>query len=611
MSVIHAPPENPVTLRHLVLPGLLLLAMVSFFFRLWYLQVVVVDDYRREAENSGRIVDRSLAPRGKILDRNGELLADVSPAIVIMVKPADVAANDQILPKLASILDVPVKKLDRAVKQRWSKGGLPVPVYVGATVQQAARIAESGELLPGVSIRTLAMRRYANSKAAPHIMGWVSVPSDTIEERLKSEGLVPADYVGRDGIETSYERNLMGVPGSNSFAVDRRGRPLRSLASEEAIPGDTLILSLDLRLQKLANELLEGRKGAIVMLDPRNGEVLTMASAPSYDLKTFEGGLTDDEVEYLYQNKDRPMLKRAIAGRYPPGSTFKIVTAMAAFEAGKFNPSSSLSCPGYLQLGNRRIRCENHPPTSYSFNMAFTKSCNTYFGNLARIVGDDLLRETTLKVGLGAPLGIDMIGESGGRVPDEEHIKKVHKRPWSVGDTVNVGIGQGDLEVTPLQMASLAGMVAMHGVQYRPHLVRARWVAGDKAKVVPTDPSILRRFEASDSFWNQLQGAMRNVVVNGTARAAAIESAAVAGKTGSAENPVSRRTHAWFVGYAPADNPQIAFAILVETAGHGGEIAAPMAKRLLQSFFSQSERQSAENKPKISVKVSPLPEEAP
>ncbi|MCA0362137.1 MAG: penicillin-binding protein 2 [Armatimonadetes bacterium] len=617
MSVIHAPKENPVTSRHLVIPGLLLMGLLGFLVQLWVLQVVRSEELSEQAKMTGQIENKSLAPRGKILARDGTVLADVRPKIVVTVKPAQVAQDETLLPRLAAVLGVPVKKLDRAVKQQWNKGNLPVPVFVGATVQQGAKISESGDALSGVGVETLPMRFYKEPQALAHALGWVAIPDANIEEDLKEKGITDIPkYVGRDGVERRYEEVLMGKPGLQVYTVDSRRRPMRTVMSEVAQPGASVVLGIDLKTQRAAIEALAGRRGAVVALDPRTGEIIALVSSPNYSLAAFDGGLSTDEAEYLYKNEDRPMLKRFIAGRYPPGSTYKILTTMAAYQAGIFNPGNVVSCPGYLTMGNKRVKCENHPPTSYSFTMAMARSCNTYFGKLAQRTGEEQMRKTAEQVGFGQVTGLDMPGEVKGLVPDPEHILKAHKRRWSIGDTNNVGIGQGDLEVTPLQMACLAAMVANRGVSYRPHLVKSIIPAGENMQAEPVKPQVLAKFDADPSFWDTMHTALRAVVVQGTARRAAIASAEVSGKTGSAENSQSRRTHAWFVGYAPEQNPQIAFAVILETAGHGGEIAAPVAQKMLQAFFSKdapvAPAQAQNGSTKASrIDVSISPEEAP
>jgi len=559
---------------------------------------------------TGLIVDQSMAPRGKIYDRSMNVIADVRPKIVVTAKQAEVNQVPESLDRLALILGTTRKKLEYQMKRNAHKANFPVPIYVGATVQQAAKIAESGTDFPGIGVQMQAMRFAKGTDALEHILGFVWVPTAGIEKSFKEQGIeyIPP-YVGRDGIERVYEKELMGKPGSTSYTVDRRRKPLRAVLSEAPVPGKSLILSIDIETQKVAKEALGANKGAVVALDPKTGEVLAMVSTPGYDLGIYDGGLTQVETDSLYQNKDVPLLIRSIQGRYPPGSTYKIATAMAAYQAGKFDPSARVSCPGYLLVGNRRVKCENHPAASYDFRMAMTKSCNSYFGRMSQRVGGVDMKKTANQLGFGVVTGIDLPGEKAGLVPDDEFIQTTHGRPFSAGDANNIGIGQGDLLVTPLQMASLASLVANQGVSYRPHLVRAVLdsVAGAKPETVK--PQVLHRFDADAQFWATMQDALRNVVVAGTATRAQISGISVAGKTGSAENSASRRTHAWFVGYAPVENPKIAFAVLVETAGHGGTIAAPIAQKVVSTYLRKPGQK--ENSKALDIAVTVSPDKAP
>lgn len=594
MSVIHAPVERPVTLRHLVVPAILLVATLAFVARLWYWQVVKGEEYKQKATQSGRISTQTLAPRGKIFDRNGVLIADVEPKVVVTGKPAVLAMKPEITEKVAEILQTNPKKLQEALYNQRHKGSLDVPIYVGTSMTKAAMIAESRSQLPGVDVDTQPMRVYRDGAHFSHILGHVAIPTEAIELRLREAGIEPASYVGRDGIEQVYEKDLMGTAGERRYAVDLARKPIRSLGSDTPQPGDNLILSLDRELQVLADQVLGDRKGAIVALDPRNGEVLLMVSKPTYDLSIFDEGLTQAEADYLYQNPDRPMYKRAIAGLYPPGSTSKIMTTIAGAMSGQLDGMGSVSCPGYLRVGRSVVRCENHAAGSLNYSLAFTKSCNSFFGKLAQRSGPEMMRRALEACGIGRPTGIDINGEKEGLVPTEETLRKAHGRPWSAGDTNNIGIGQGDLLASPLQMANVAAMVANRGTVYRPHVVRAFVPPLDGAAMRRREREVLFDLEMSDSVWDKLQSAMLNVTVAGTARAAQIPGVPVAGKTGSAENPQYRKTHAWLVGYAPAQNPTIAFACVVEGAGHGGEIAAPMMQKILKAYFDKT-RPGADN----------------
>lgn len=594
------------TTRFLVVPLVLLLFFSVSIAQLWYLQIVSGDDLKEQAKMTGLIVDQTMAPRGRIYDREMNILANVRPSIVVTAKPAIAMQKPEVLDRLATILGTTRAKLEYQMRQQWHKSNFPVPVFVGATIQQAALIAESGEEFPGIGVQSLPMRETVGTAALEHILGNVWVPTEAIEQELKDSGqeFIPP-YVGRDGVEREYEQLIMGVPGSTTYTLDRKRRPLRAVMSSSPVPGESLVLSLDLATQQVAKEQLAGHKGAVVALDPKTGEVIAMVSSPGYDLSIYDGGLTQAESDSINQNPDRPLLKRAIAGLYPAGSTFKIVTTLAAYMAGKFNPREQVFCPGYLTVGNRRVKCENHPAASYDFRWAFTRSCNSYFGRLGQKVGVDGFTAVAKQIGIGVPTGIDLPGEKAGLMPDADFVQKTHGRPFSFGDANNVGIGQGDLLVTPLQMACIAALVANEGTNYRPHVVRAHFPRGDKSQMEVYPPEVLHTFKADSWFWATLKDAMRNVVVAGTGKAAQIPGIPVDGKTGSAENSTNRHTHAWFVGFAPADDPKIAFAVIVENAGHGGTIAAPIAKKVIETYLRPRDQKEKSKAPEISVKLIP------
>lgn len=556
---------------------------------------------------TGLMLDHTLAPRGKIYDRTMRVIADVKPRVVITAKPAIAKANPEEMDRLAKILGTTRKKIEWKLDQQWHMSNFPVPIYVGATVQQATKIAESGDgAFPGVGVQTLPMRAYADTAFLEHILGFVWVPTEKIEKEYKAKEIeyIPP-YVGRDGVEAVYDLELMGKPGSTTYTLDRKRRPLRVVMTESPTPGESLVLSIDMETQRVAREALGSNKGAVVALDPKTGEVLAMVSTPSYDLQIFENGLTQTESDSLYQNKDAPLLKRGMSGEYPPGSTFKIVTAMAAYQAGKFQPDARVSCPGYLKVGNRRVKCENHPAATYGFNMAMTKSCNSYFGRLGQKVTAEEFKKTATELGFGERSGIDLPGERKGVIPDRGYIQKVHNRPYSAGDANNIGIGQGDVLTTPLQMAVLMSLVANEGVCYAPSVLRGTIPNTEGATLQLRKPIELHRFDADSAFWKTMKAALANVVNVGTARRAQVQGVQVAGKTGSAENSQSRKTHAWFVGYAPAEQPKIAFAVIVETAGHGGSIAAPIAQKVVATYLRDRAQNVKSNAPKIGLTLSP------
>lgn len=584
MSVIHAPEDRPVELRTLIAPGILGLVLAGYFGRLWFLQVASSDDLRELADRSGEVRVSKLAPRGKIVDRNGLVIGGVRPTAVVTAVPRVALKDAKVIQKVAALLGIEPALLKKAIKDVTYAGDVAVPVYVGADLAAATSIAEMADDLPGFGVETQSMRFYASPFETGHIMGYVRTPGEKDVERLKAMGVQPAAYVGITGFEKQYETLLMGTPGSERVAVDARRQRLRSMGTDEPVPGSTAVLSLDLKLQTLANELLKGRRGSVVALDPRNGEVLCLASSPTYDSSKFLKGISQDDYDALQNDPSKPLFFRATGAVYPPGSTFKIVTTAAAWLTDKFSLSSTTFCPGYVQVGNRKIACLSRHG-SVAYDVAFTKSCNTYFGHLATVVGRDALLKACDAFGLGKKTGLDIPGERKGTVPTEEWWAKHRERRWSLGDTVNFGIGQGELAVTPLQMANVVAMVANRGRTYAPHLLKATVGPGEGAVSQPYEPQLSGTLEARPDQWDALTRAMFHVVQSGTARNASITGLDWGGKTGSAENRKDHETHSWFVGMAPIEAPEIVLCIMVENAGHGSEVAAPIAKQIVQYWL--------------------------
>lgn len=584
MSVIHTHRRPELGIRQLVLPVALLLAVGLILVRLWYLQVVLSDDLVARAATFQLKVLRP-APRGLVYDRNGALVAGVRSELVVLVQPNEAKTHPEILDRLANILAVPVETLqDRLKKETW-RPYVPAPVFRGATVEAASRIVESSAALPGVFVETTPMRYYPDSLNFAHVLGYVWSANESDVARLKAMGLRAPQYVGKLGLEYAHEAQLTGTMGAERMEVDALSRPVRLAGRDGAIPGSQLILSLDKRYQKYVASLLEGRKGAAVALDPNTGEVLALASAPTFDAALFEGGISSADYRRLVEDPAKPFVNRAIREHYSPGSTFKIVTTLAATLAGKMDYGRTTYCPGYYQVGNRRVKCLGRHG-AVSFGRAFEKSCNTYFIDLAMRAGLDKMREASFALGLGKPSGVDLVGELGGIVPTDAWIRRWRADgKWYPGDTANYAIGQGEIAVSPIQMARLVAAIANGGTLYTPHFVKAIRDPLLRDKVTPIIPRIASQVDAPAAYFERVRNAMVTVIETGTARSAQIAGVRWGGKTGSTETRRDRKTHSWFVGFAPADRPKIAVAVLVEDAGHGGEVAAPIARDMVRAYL--------------------------
>jgi penicillin-binding protein 2 len=602
VSVIHAPKERELDPRLLTFPVVMGLLLATLFARLWYLQVVKATELQERASQTSEAQTISLAPRGLIFDRDGRLIAGVRPKVVVKVVPSEIEKNPALLDRLAAVLNADKKKLLRKMNENRANRNLPTVVFVGADLSASGRIAEAPEEFPGVEIDTLPMRYYRDGTSFSHVLGYVWTPDPRDEERFRERGFtgtIPA-YVGKQGIEKAYETDLMGTAGVQWTEIDAKGRPLRVVERDAAVPGGQLYLSLDADLQKAATHLLGagGYKASAVALDPSTGEILCMVSSPTFDQTIFEGGITQSEWDSLNSEERTPMLNRAIQTALAPGSTFKIVTAIAAARAGKWDPNRPTFCDGGFHMGRKTFKCLGHHG-SITFERAMEKSCNTYFCALGKYVGRESLVETSEMMGLGEKSGLEIGGEQPGDLPNDRWLNRARKPAvWYGGDVVNAAIGQGAVAATPLQMANVAAMVGTRGIAYVPHLVHAvRTADGTVQKVIPRES---HRIELPDSFWEALTESLGRVVESGTAQRAKIQGVAWGGKTGSAEHAKGTVTHSWFVGMAPLVNPKIAICVRVESSGHGGDVAAPIARDLVKIYLDKMARKAAASSAAVS-----------
>ena len=591
MSVIHAPRRPELDLRVVAFPAVTFGLLGILAARLWYFQVVKAPELVERAEATRVLPTSKPAPRGLIVDRNNVPIAGVRPQLVVTAVYDVVSKKENrwVVDHLAAMLGTDPKKLRAKVEDARRNRSQPMPIYFGAGPEIGSRIAESGGDLPGIAIDTSPMRVYPDGTSYTHLLGYVGIPSERDLKRLAEQGVeTPAEFVGKGGVEQAYETELMGAPGEDRTETDAKGRAIRQVGRDAPTPGDRLTLTLDGKLQRYVTEMMRerGYVGGVVALDPNNGEVLAMVSAPTYDLTKFLGGIGRDDWNTLQSDPRHPMAKRAVQSAYAPGSTFKIVTSLAAYRRGIFDPNHASFCAGGYRLGRKFVRCLGYHG-SITFARAMEKSCNEYFCDLGYRSGADAITSAAHELGLGDRPGLDIGGDVRGDVPDKAWLA-ARDRKWFGGDTLNLSIGQGQIDATPLQMAGVAAIVANDGVGYRPHLLRARKPPG--GALVRTEPEVTHRVEASSEFWATLKGALRGVVTDGTAKVANVPGLDVAGKTGSTEFSASRdgKTHAWFVGFAPLDHPRIAVAVLLEDAGHGGDVAAPIAAEVFRKYLGKA-----------------------
>ncbi|MGH2704549.1 MAG: penicillin-binding protein 2 [Actinomycetota bacterium] len=607
--------------------GMLVVSLMSaLVMRLWFLQVLAQRTYREAAvQNQVRIVPIQPA-RGRILDRNGEVLLKNRPSLVILVRPDEVRDREQTLGRLAGLLGVSVQQVEERLADKRALPYSAIPIAEDVSEDLVVYILEHRDEFPGVSAETRPVRIYPKGALAAHAIGYVG---QITSEQLKQErysGYRPGSVVGRAGLEYAYEHDLHGEEGLVKLQVDASGKSKGELPGQrrEPVPGLDLQLTLDATVQTLVEEslaqgILKARtiydkesakrylapSGGAVVLDPRNGEILAMASYPTYDPGLFVGGISQAGFRQLQDDPAKPLIDRVTQAAFPPGSTFKTVTAAAALQEGLASRNSRFACPPSVRLYDQNFRnWRTVDGGMISLAQALVESCDTVFYGFGaefwrRFRGGqgERLQDYARQFGFGSRTGVELPFEGAGRVPDEGWLKEVHARfpqafpykIWLPGYTINMSIGQGDLTTTPIQLASSYAAIANGGTLFRPHLGLK---VADGDRVVRTiEARELGKLPVSPANLDIIRQGLDGVVVNGTAKGPftgfPFQAVTVAAKTGTAELQTvpPKQPYAWFVAYAPAQNPQYVVAVMLEEAGHGGETAAPVARRIIEGLF--------------------------
>ncbi len=571
--------EHRLTVIFAVIAALL----ATLAIRLWQIQVVQGEYFLRLSEENRVRITTVTAPRGLIVDQHGRTVVANRPAFTVALLPTEVRDLPREIPVLAHLLSMAPAEIARKLAEPRDRPFAPVRLRRDVPKAVVAAIEESRLDLPGVLVEVEPVREYLHRALAAHLLGYLGEISDRELRTLRLLGYEPGELIGKDGVERVYDRHLRGRNGEIQAEVDAQGRPLRTLRTLPAVPGNTVVLGLNLEAQQAAEEGLGNRTGAVVALDPRSGAIVALASHPAFDPDIFAAGITAAAWTRLVQDPARPLVDRAIQGEYPIGSVFKIVTASAALELGLVRPETRFYCPGFYNLGGR-IFHDHEPHDSLSFLDAIAKSCNVVFWTLSRPVGPDHLAEFAHMYGLGAGTGIDLPQESTGVIPDPDWKKRVQKQEWYPGDTLNTAVGQGYVLATPLQVARMLAAVANGGVLVTPHAVtEVRSLQG--RTLLRVNPSPRGRVRLSAQTMAVLQAGLAAVVTRGTASSIQIPGLAVAGKTGTAES-TRGRPYAWFAGYAPAAAPSLVVVALVENVGFGAEFAAPIVQRVFEAAFA-------------------------
>ena len=599
--------------RLIILRVGLLLVVALLGLQLWNLQIREGPYYRDLSENN-RTRSVIMEPaRGLIYDRNGVLLANNIPSFTLYVSLEDVTDREGLIRQLTNLLGLDEALIRKKLTARGSKQ-LPRKVKDRLTLREATLIESHRLDLPGVMVQVESQRNYPGGTTASHLLGYVGEVSPEQLEKPEFSELHQGSVVGQYGVEKFFDRLMRGQAGQKRIEVDAIGHEKRTVVVEQPHAGDNLYLTIDVRLQKVAENLLGEESGAIVALDPRTGDVLAMASRPGFDPNVLSRELTPKQWAEIVQDEGRPLNNRASQGQYPPGSVYKVMMAAAALETKTVTPSTTIFCNGGYQFGRRLYhdwKAGGHG--SVDLRHALVQSCDVYFYTVGQRMGIETMASFAHQFGLGEETGIELPSERIGIVPSEAWKRKAKNEPWLPGETISASIGQGYVSVTPLQMASLIGTVANDGAMFRPRLVQA--VMDRATGELQRRPAVLKRtLNLRPGILPVIKDALAGVVKEGTATKAQSALVTIAGKTGTAQMTALRtgpekdipkkfRDHAWFVAFAPVDAPTIAVAVLGEHMGHGGSASAPLAKELIETYVKLNIHGSANEKDGAVVRV--------
>lgn len=575
--------ERIFRISYIVIAAFLLLIM-----RLWQLQILQGSKYRELSEVNRLRIITIPAPRGILFDRNGIPLVKNSSyyCASIIYGEFDKSKTDL----LSKVLNMHVEEIREKINKEVLSPFTPIRLKQGLTFNEVAYIESRRSDFPGLIIEVDASREYIYGSIGSHLIGYLGKPNPSQFKDPAFRDVPPDAFIGQWGAEMLFDKALRGTPGERVIEVDSLGRELRLLKENPPIKGEDIRLSLDINLQKGAEEAFGERAGALVAIKPYTGEILGLVSRPSFDPNLFAKGITYKEWIDLTQDNKRPMLNRALQSQYPPGSTFKIITAIAALEEGVITPETKVECRGGINYGRWHFGCwrkEGHGVVS--LHKALVESCDVYFYELGKRLGIDKIYDYASSFGLGKETGFQIVSERKGIIPNTKWKEEKRKQKWYIGETFNTAIGQGYVAVTPIQMAVMISAIANGGNLFRPTLTKdAAAVLSGKVKVKPENLETVKR---------ALSGVVNEP--GGTGWAAKSELVSICGKTGTAQVVAMKggpqyqaerfRDHAWFVAFAPAEKPEVALSVFVEHGGHGGGAAAPIAKRAIEGYLKNSE----------------------
>lgn len=569
---------------------LIIICFAVLIVNLWYLQIIKGQEYEQRAINN---CIRSLveeAPRGEIFDKNDNLLITNRPAVNFTVIPAEIEDYNIVSRQLSSIMLLEESYLINKFEQLKQRPFQAQTVVRDLEKEQIIAVEEQKYKFKGTLLTVQPERKYLYQDLAAHLLGYVNEISEEELQSSNYQHLSGGDIVGKSGIEKYYDAYLRGTKGSKEVEVDALGREVLTLKSVEPIAGNDIYLTIDSKLQLYIQELMAGLKGTAIITEANSGKILAMVSQPGYDPNLFTQQISIEQWQGIVHSKDNILCNRSIQGVYPPGSVFKLITAIAALEEGTVGLNDRIYCPGSFKLGDSTFKCWRETGHgNQSFLDAISNSCNVFFYNMGQRLGIDKLNHYATMFGLGEKTDIDLPGELTGLVPSQEWKRRTFNQVWFPGDNINLAIGQGYLLTTPFQIHNMLCIITNDGNVYRQyHVDRIVSQSGDVIKRY--EPEIIRKVNVSADTFRVVKEGMKKVVEEGTGFNARIEGLSLAGKTGTAQNPQGEN-HGWFVGFAPFQNPEICITVFVEHGGDGSQSAAPIAGEIIKYYFLQKNGQ--------------------
>jgi len=569
---------------------LIIICFAVLIVNLWYLQIIKGQEYEQRAINNCIRFLVEEAPRGEIFDKNDNLLITNRPAVNFTVIPAEIEDYNIVSRQLSSIMLLEESYLINKFEQLKQRPFQAQTVVRDLEKEQIIAVEEQKYKFKGTLLTVQPERKYLYQDLAAHLLGYVNEISEEELQSSNYQHLSGGDIVGKSGIEKYYDAYLRGTKGSKEVEVDALGREVLTLKSVEPIAGNDIYLTIDSKLQLYIQELMAGLKGTAIITEANSGKILAMVSQPGYDPNLFTQQISIEQWQGIVHSKDNILCNRSIQGVYPPGSVFKLITAIAALEEGTVGLNDRIYCPGSFKLGDSTFKCWRETGHgNQSFLDAISNSCNVFFYNMGQRLGIDKLNHYATMFGLGEKTDIDLPGELTGLVPSQEWKRRTFNQVWFPGDNINLAIGQGYLLTTPFQIHNMLCIITNDGNVYRQyHVDRIVSQSGDVIKRY--EPEIIRKVNVSADTFRVVKEGMKKVVEEGTGFNARIEGLSLAGKTGTAQNPQGEN-HGWFVGFAPFQNPEICITVFVEHGGDGSQSAAPIAGEIIKYYFLQKNGQ--------------------